>query len=232
MGVKRWSKIENRMIYNGCHDNEETAAHASDTLARILMKNGEEGHKLNFPDDHNEVYSKGKKSTFQYFGVGYSKNKSKWCSFRWSRSKNKALFNGYYENEDTAAHASDTLARQLIKKGEQGHKLNFPDDETEIYPEKKNSKYFGVSYNKNNLMWYSCRHSRSKKTTVYNGYYDNEEAAARASDTLARELMKNGERNHKLNFPGYIINHQMYIKNATSQQKKRKNHNLEYSQNK
>ena len=42
---------------------------------------------------------------------------------------------GSYENEEAAAHASDTLARKLIANGEQGHKLNFLGDETEVFRE-------------------------------------------------------------------------------------------------
>jgi hypothetical protein len=38
-------------------------------------------------------------------------------------------------DEETAAHASDTLARKLTENGEKGHRLNFPDDYTEVYPE-------------------------------------------------------------------------------------------------
>ena len=45
------------------------------------------------------------------------------------------LRNGCYDNEDTAARASDTLARKLMANGEQGHKLNFPDDDTDVFPE-------------------------------------------------------------------------------------------------
>merc|ERR1712098_961698 len=55
--VKRWSKTEKKTVHNGCYDDEETAAHASDTLARQLMENGEQKLKLNFPEDHTEVYS-------------------------------------------------------------------------------------------------------------------------------------------------------------------------------
>ena len=45
------------------------------------------------------------------------------------------ICNGRYESEETAAHASDTLARKLMTNGEQGHKLNFPNDDTEVFPE-------------------------------------------------------------------------------------------------
>merc|ERR1712098_864231 len=108
--------------------NEERAAHASDTLARKLMKNGEKDHKLNFPNDHCEVYPERKNSTSEYFGVSLHKNKSKWCASRWSKIGKKLFYNGSYDDEETAARWSDALARKLIRDGECAHKLNFPDD--------------------------------------------------------------------------------------------------------
>ena len=53
----RQNKTNNRRIYNGSYRNAELAAHASDTLARLLNENGEKGHKLNFPDDDAEVWA-------------------------------------------------------------------------------------------------------------------------------------------------------------------------------
>jgi hypothetical protein len=44
------------------------------------------------------------------------------------------IFNGNFLNEKSAARASDTLARKLIANGEIGHKLNFPDEDFEVYP--------------------------------------------------------------------------------------------------
>jgi hypothetical protein len=49
----RCSKKEKRAIRNGTYRDEETAALASDTLARKLMANGEQKYSLNFPDDWN-----------------------------------------------------------------------------------------------------------------------------------------------------------------------------------
>ena len=63
-------------------------------------------------------------------------NISKWRVRRRSKKENKPQFNGYYDDEETAARASDTLARNLMKNGEQTLKLNFPEDDTEVYPEK------------------------------------------------------------------------------------------------
>ena len=59
------------MICNGTYENEKTAAHASDTLARKLMENGEKSHKLNFPDDHTEVYPKEVISNVKTIGVAH-----------------------------------------------------------------------------------------------------------------------------------------------------------------
>merc|ERR1712058_131430 len=136
--VSRCSKHEKKAFYNGSFDDEKTAARASDTLARKLMENGEQGHKLNFPDNHFEVHPEEKIQTSEYIGLTY-KN-SKWCVRRWSKNEKKMLCNGYYENEETAAHASDTLARILIENGEQGHKLNFPDNHTEVQPKEFQKK--------------------------------------------------------------------------------------------
>ena len=67
--------------------------------------------------------------------MSFDKKESKWKVQRWSKSENK-LYNGHYDDEETAARASDTLARKLMKNGEQTLKLNFPEDDTEVYPEK------------------------------------------------------------------------------------------------
>merc|ERR1712058_144637 len=110
---------------------------------------------------------------------------------------------GYYKDEKTAARARDILARKLMANGEQNHKLNFPDDDTELYAEKKatSSNYIGVYYNEKDARYVAQRWSKHEKKYGHNGYYKDEETAARASDTLARQLMANGEQNHKLNFP-------------------------------
>merc|ERR1712098_38296 len=119
--------------YNGYYDDEETAAHASDTLARKLMENVEQKLQLNFPNDHTEIYRKKDKNS-KFIGVSYNKRDSKWFVHRWNKSEKKMDYNGCYDDEETAAHASDTFARKLMKNGEQKHKLNFPDDYTEVYP--------------------------------------------------------------------------------------------------
>merc|ERR1712098_994896 len=100
----------------------------------------------------------------KFIGVSISRNRSKWIAKRWSKNENKAVCNGYcYDNEETAAHASDTLARKLMKNGEHGHKLNFPDDFTEYNAERKDySRYLGVSYDKRIERWVVMRWSKSK----------------------------------------------------------------------
>merc|ERR1712098_516398 len=136
--ARRRSKHEKKLMSNGSYDNEVTAAHASDTLARALIANGEKAHKLNFPNDDSEVFPEERKRYSQFIGVCYNVPMSKWRAKRHSKHKKKSVYNGYYDNEETAAHASDTLARKLIANGEQGHRLNFPNDDFEVFPEKKN----------------------------------------------------------------------------------------------
>jgi len=202
--VKRWSKKEKRKIYNGSYKNEDTAAQASDTLARKLIANGEEGHKLNFPDEINDVHAKPRKNSSKFFGVSYNGEKSRWEVQRHSKAEQKKISNGYHRDEKKAAYASDSLARQLIANGEQGHKLNFP---AEVYPIKAKSpfKYIGVFYNAKIKKWRASRWSITKKKPVSNGYYKDEKTAAYASDNLARKLLADGAQNLKLNFPGVNI---------------------------
>ena len=70
-----------------------------------------------------------------FVGLYYNKKLAKWTAYRWSKKENKDVYNGSYKVEKTAARASDTLARELLEKGEKGHKLNFPDDNTEVHAE-------------------------------------------------------------------------------------------------
>merc|ERR1712098_458096 len=135
------------MIRSGFYDTEEAAAHASDTLARQLMKNGEFDHKLNFPDDETEVYAE-KTSSSQYIGVSFIKKGLNWRVQRRTKYEGKMVYNGYYSNEEAAAHASDNLAKKLMQNGEKGHKLNFPDNGTEHKKKRKRSKYL-ENYQKN-----------------------------------------------------------------------------------
>merc|ERR1712098_312138 len=111
-----------------------------DTLARKLMTNGEKGHELNFPNDDTEVFPEKKKFLSQFVGVVYNIKGSKWQARRYIKHEKRILYNGSYDNEERAARASDTLARKLIINGEKGHKLNFPNDETEVFQEKRQRK--------------------------------------------------------------------------------------------
>merc|ERR1712098_31017 len=138
--------------------------------------------------------------TSKYIGVSYCNSIQRWSAFRRSKSEKKMVYNGSYKDEETAAHASDTLARKLMKNGEHNHRLNFPDDHTEVFPEKnQTSKYIGVSYCKLKERWSAHRRSKIDKKDICNGSHKDEETAARASDNLARNLMANGEQKHKLN---------------------------------
>merc|ERR1712098_918141 len=114
------------------------AAHASDTLARKLVGNGEHHHKLNFPDDDTEVHRKEVTPVSKYIGVTYNKKIARWTAQR--RFKERMVYNGAYKVEERAAHASDTLARKLMENGEHHHKLNFPNDDTEVHKLRKNKR--------------------------------------------------------------------------------------------
>merc|ERR1712098_2836 len=147
------------------------------------MANGEQGHKLNFPDNDTEPLPVEKKSSSQYIGVRKESNRPKWESQRYSKLQKKMIYYGSYEGEEIAARASDTLARKLMANGEQSHKLNFPDDHAEVYAEERttSSKFIGVSYHKNISKWRAQRYSKAENKQLYNGCYDNEDTAAHAS---------------------------------------------------
>merc|ERR1712098_255732 len=159
--AQRRSKSENKTLSNGHYDDEKTAARASDTLAKTLMKNGEQNHKLNFPEDHTEVYPEKKKTSSKFIGVSFEK---KWRIQRWSKKENKMFYNGRYDDEETAARASDTLARKLMKNSSQSLKLNFPEDDTEVYPAEKkaSAKFSGVTFNTTKSKWRVERRSKNK----------------------------------------------------------------------
>merc|ERR1712098_551867 len=97
-------------------------------------------------------------------GVSYSEIISKWRACRRSKNEKKMVTNGTYKDEETTAHASDTLARKLIANGEKGHKLNFPDDDTKVRPEevKFSSNFIGVCYNKKRAKWHAERWSKKE----------------------------------------------------------------------
>merc|ERR1712098_330775 len=153
----------NKEIYYGAYSDEETAALASDTLARKLMADGEQIRELNYPDDNIEVRPEEKK--INYIGVSFNEKNRRWIAQRWSKTQKKLFNNGTYRDEETAAHASDTLARKLTASGEQNHKLNFPDDDTEVYPNAKPraSQYIGVRYNESRKRWSVQRWSKMEQ---------------------------------------------------------------------
>merc|ERR1712098_305608 len=89
----------------------------------------------------------------QFVGV-VKKNTSKWQAKRHSKHAKKDLHNGIYDNEEKAARASDTLARKLIANGEKAHKLNFPNDDSEVLPKhqkkRKRTHHEDLGHPKNN----------------------------------------------------------------------------------
>merc|ERR1712098_311236 len=140
--VQRWSRAQGKMIHNGSFNEETKAARASDTLARALIEDGEVGHMLNFPDDDTEVWPEEKEKSSKYVGVSWNKRYSRWQVIRRSKAQGKQFCNGLFNfNEEIkAAHASDTLARELMRKGEVGLKLNFPENATTVWSNKNEKR--------------------------------------------------------------------------------------------
>merc|ERR1712098_981519 len=95
-----------------------------------------------------------KETSSQYIGVSYDISTKKWRPQRHSKYERKMIYNGNYDNEETAARASDTLARKLMANGEKVHKLNFPDDDIDVFPDRarkrKRPQHEDLDYSKNN----------------------------------------------------------------------------------
>lgn len=63
----------------GSYSNEEAAAHASETLAKTLMANGERGHKLNFTEESERNEAAKRQSSDDH--VPYSFNRLSYACF-------------------------------------------------------------------------------------------------------------------------------------------------------
>jgi hypothetical protein len=128
-------------------------------------------------DEENSIVVKIEKDEYakvniksKYIGVSYHINNSKWQAQRRSKKNGKKVVsNGYYGDEANAAHASDTLAKKLMENGENGHKLNFPDNNIEVSREEKrySSKFIGVSYHKKRSKWCAQRCGKNENNIVY-----------------------------------------------------------------
>merc|ERR1712098_146888 len=88
---------------------------------------------------NTEVRAK-KTSKSKYFGIYYNEKCKRWLAQRRSKAEKKLFSNGYHRDEETAARASDNLARKLNANGEQNLKLNFPDDNTGVYGKEPQNK--------------------------------------------------------------------------------------------
>jgi len=72
-----------------------------------------------------------------FIGVSLDILLNEWVAHRHSTKEDHRFITGTYQDEETAAFASDCLARKLIANGEKGHKLNFPDVLSESQNESK-----------------------------------------------------------------------------------------------
>merc|ERR1712098_252226 len=83
---------------------------------RENVNNGErEEIRVKIEEDE---YAKKKEPSSQFIGVSYDVKSGKWRAQRRSKLEKKMIHYGSYKNEETAALASDTLARKLLANGE------------------------------------------------------------------------------------------------------------------
>jgi hypothetical protein len=138
--------MRKKMICTQRYEDKETAAHASDALARELIANGERGHRLNFPNDkEKEELSLAdgetkRRKVSEYIGVYYNRKHNVWRASRQSKTKRKMVHNGSYRDQETAAQASDALARFLMANGDTNLKMNFREENIEDHNHQKNKR--------------------------------------------------------------------------------------------
>ncbi len=118
-------------------------------------RNGLNNQKNNLrkciPKQNNMNRCADKKSTSQYKGVSWSKEKQKWQSHICNESKRKHI--GYFDNEKDAALSYDYYANKLFNKFAY---LNFPNalltkkEYEKLTKKNYSSKYKGVCWHKSN----------------------------------------------------------------------------------
>jgi hypothetical protein len=116
----------------------------------------------------------------KFYGVGWHKGKKKWQAY--VRHNGKQVFlGGNFDTEIAAAKAVDVWLRENGRAAE----ANF-DESGEFVPRvsTKSSKYRGVSWKHN--QWHASIRVAGMQENL--GYFDDEEAAARAFDSRAGPL--------------------------------------------
>jgi len=98
----------------------------------------------------------------------------------------KHYYGGYFENEEHAAMKVNLLCDKLeIERKNPTINLQ-PDETQQQFNKNKTSKYFGVSWRKENKKWHVYVTHNKKK--YYGGYFENEEHAAMKVNLLCDKL--------------------------------------------
>ena len=123
-----------------------------------------------------------RKVSSPYWGVGWDQINNRWkASFR--HNGRTVNIPGTFVTDKEAADAVDAF---LIKNG-RANETNH--DANGVFRPRaltKSSKYRGVSWDKRDNQWHACIRVAGKKENL--GFFDDEEAAARAFDLRARML--------------------------------------------
>jgi len=163
--------VKGQATHLGYFEDEDQAARAYDEAAGPL------GRPVNFPGSGQKQAVKraahGIVSSFT--GVYWQKIEGKWHVSILEGGKRKNL--GLFDDEEAAARAYDEAAGPL------GRPVNFPGRGQEQAAKRGSSKFVGVDWNAEAAKWEASGLEFGNR--VHLGFFDTEEAAARAYDDHA-----------------------------------------------
>jgi len=198
-------KDENEIEEKRSDERNRKKGFPKDEKVKSTSKNKRNSHSVNALDDRTQ---ESKYSTVgerlppstagtpakasRYLGVGFNKRNQKWeARFLF---QGRSIFLGLFADEIAAARAYDEAV--FLNRGRDAPR-NF--EYAGAPPVRQSSKFRGVSFNKRSNKWKVT--IKVQKSSIHGGLFDDEVAAAKEYDKIAKEL--HGQR-ARLNFPDEV----------------------------